>query len=137
MRVCTVVHLHLFIRAHSHPGSFTYFLQGGHHPTPSRGSSGSSGDGVKKGDVFPGGPFPGKMEQQRGGGGGGPPPPLQGQQPQHPKLLERASLPAELLWNQQHPSQLLSANRDDSRLTLTIREVINVSGPTCLKLNKG
>ena len=60
-----------------------------------------------KGDIFPGSRFPGKMEQR--GGGGGP--------PQHPKLLERASLPADFLWNQQHQSQLLSANRYDPYLT--------------------
>ena len=92
-------------------------LQGG-HPTPSCASSGSnsgSSDGVK-GDIFPGSRFPGKMEQRGGeggggGGGGG------GGLPQHPKLLERASLPADFLWNQQHQSQLLSANRYDPYLT--------------------
>ena len=91
-------------------------LQGG-HPTPScasSGSSSSSSDGVK-GDIFPGSRFPGKMEQRGGGGGGGGEP--HHHLPQHPKLLERASLPADFPWNQQHQSQLLCANRDDSYLT--------------------
>ena len=101
-------------------------LQGG-HPTPSCASSGSSSggssDGVK-GDIFPGSRFPGKMEQRGGeggggGGGGGP--------HQHPKLLERASLPADFLWNQQQQSQLLSANRDGTYLTFKLSNKLIIS----------
>ena len=75
-------------------------------------------------DVFPGSHLPGGME--RGGGGGGDP-------PQHPKLLERASLPADFLWQHHQSSRLLTADRDSGAVgCLTYWEV-----RTLLKLGWG